>query len=287
MSDTQTRKPCPHKPGGQAMNERERFEKWHQEKYGYVPLWNESRQNYAGAGREKFEIWKAALSAATHSEKCCISMGGYACTCEAGVSAATPAPDKTFTGNALVWGTTSAADQWGAPAHERSNMANGEKLGTCDLGNGWNTMHAPLGLHVKQRDCVNWREQSGQSPDNPVRVIEAEAVRKQSSKREFIYLGCPPRREQPQEPSRPRKFRKKPVVIEAVQYFDWMRKNDCLPEGVFICWWPEPYYDDLPTIHTLEGDHIVRDGDWVITGVKGEKYPCKPDIFEATYEPED
>jgi hypothetical protein len=48
---------------------------------------------------------------------------------------------------------------------------------------------------------------------------------------------------------------------------------------------PDPtwtYYID-----TLEGPHIVTPGDWIITGVKGEKYPCKPDIFEATYEPAD
>lgn len=83
------------------------------------------------------------------------------------------------------------------------------------------------------------------------------------------------------------KFRKKPVVIDAVQYFKWMREQDCMPEGVFVCPWrngPEGE-GDYPTIHTLEGDHIVGEGDWVITGVKGEKYPCKPDIFEMTYEP--
>lgn len=38
-------------------------------------------------------------------------------------------------------------------------------------------------------------------------------------------------------------------------------------------------------IDTLEGAHIVCPGDWIITGVKGERYPCKPDIFEQTYEP--
>lgn len=38
-------------------------------------------------------------------------------------------------------------------------------------------------------------------------------------------------------------------------------------------------------IDTLEGGHIVCPGDWIITGVKGEHYPCKPDIFAATYEP--
>jgi hypothetical protein len=36
---------------------------------------------------------------------------------------------------------------------------------------------------------------------------------------------------------------------------------------------------------TLEGGHVVTPGDWIITGVQGERYPCKPDIFEATYEP--
>lgn len=81
------------------------------------------------------------------------------------------------------------------------------------------------------------------------------------------------------------KFRKKPVTVEAVQYHDWMRKYGYLPAGVSICPWRDPYNDDLPTIHTMEGDHIVSDGDWVITGVKGERYPCKPEIFAATYEP--
>ena len=78
------------------------------------------------------------------------------------------------------------------------------------------------------------------------------------------------------------KFRKNPVVVEAVQYHESMRYEDCLPDGVYICPWPES--GDLPTIHTLEGDHIVRDGDWVITGIAGEKYPCKNEIFEKTYE---
>lgn len=78
------------------------------------------------------------------------------------------------------------------------------------------------------------------------------------------------------------KYRKKPVVIEAVQYFDVMRVEDRLPEGVYIVPTSE---GDMPVIHTLEGDMIVRNGDYIITGIKGERYPCKPDIFEATYEP--
>ena len=43
---------------------------------------------------------------------------------------------------------------------------------------------------------------------------------------------------------------------------------------------PEPL-----VIHTLEGDMTAMPGDWIITGIAGEQYPCKPDIFQATYEP--
>lgn len=42
--------------------------------------------------------------------------------------------------------------------------------------------------------------------------------------------------------------------------------------------------DGKPVIHTLEGNMEIADGDWIITGVKGERYPCKNDIFELTYE---
>ncbi|WP_019541981.1 hypothetical protein [Selenomonas bovis] len=60
-----------------------------------------------------------------------------------------------------------------------------------------------------------------------------------------------------------RKYRKKPVVVEAYQT------------------------DREMIIHTLEGDHHASVGDYIITGVKGEQYPCKPDIFAKTYEPVD
>jgi hypothetical protein len=70
------------------------------------------------------------------------------------------------------------------------------------------------------------------------------------------------------------KFRKKPVVIEATQWWkdgDHPAVNPHLPIG----------YGWVPT---LEGGHVVTPGDWIITGVHGEHYPCKPDIFEETYE---
>lgn len=70
------------------------------------------------------------------------------------------------------------------------------------------------------------------------------------------------------------KFVKKPVVIEATQWF----KDGDHPAVKMA----NRGRDAI--IHTLEGPHFVTPGDWIITGVKGEHYPCKPDIFEMTYE---
>ena len=83
------------------------------------------------------------------------------------------------------------------------------------------------------------------------------------------------------------KFRKKPVVIEAVR---WTGKNSVDEVGEFLngvedVLFHNPYdKDGFITIPTLEGTMTVSPGDWIIRGVKGEYYPCKPDIFEATYE---
>jgi len=69
------------------------------------------------------------------------------------------------------------------------------------------------------------------------------------------------------------KFRKKPVVIDAFQWFPDLGAigGVVVERGVFY-------------IPSLEGDMHVSPGDWIITGVKGERYPCKPDIFSETYE---
>ena len=107
------------------------------------------------------------------------------------------------------------------------------------------------------------------------------------------------------------KYRKKPIVIEATQWF----KNGDHPEdnyGAFQVPGGEPFqgeghvvrYFRRPDVdgkrgcrncqHTMhehgwidtrEGGHVVCPGDWIITGVAGELYPCKPDIFAATYDP--
>lgn len=95
------------------------------------------------------------------------------------------------------------------------------------------------------------------------------------------------------------KYRKKPVVIEARQLvgsqvdmfavYQWVEANT---QGSF-----NPYANEVPVsgvsidpatgfmlIATLEGVMQAKPGDWIIKGVQGEFYPCKPDIFEATYE---
>lgn len=75
------------------------------------------------------------------------------------------------------------------------------------------------------------------------------------------------------------KYRKKPVVIEAREY----TRNGLEAEKVAE-WCGGDQTDEGLIIHTLEGDHLANYGDFIIQGVKGEFYPCKPDIFEQTYE---
>ncbi len=95
------------------------------------------------------------------------------------------------------------------------------------------------------------------------------------------------------------KYRKKPVVIEATQ---WHKNGDhpgdeAFGEGKVVRYYNHPNVNSWETcercgirmrdhgwIDNLEGGHIVCPGDWVITGVQGEHHPCKPDIFEMTYE---
>ena len=78
-----------------------------------------------------------------------------------------------------------------------------------------------------------------------------------------------------------RVYRKKPVVVEAVQWTGENHAEMC----EFI---DSEAFDIIPrielVIHTLEGDHHASPGDYIIKGVNGEFYPCKPDIFAKTYE---
>ena len=77
------------------------------------------------------------------------------------------------------------------------------------------------------------------------------------------------------------KFRKKPVEVEALQ-FTGRNDRECL----IFCPVAKDPEERLPSlvIPTLEGEMRVSVGDWIIKGVKGEYYPCKPDIFNQTYE---
>ncbi len=80
------------------------------------------------------------------------------------------------------------------------------------------------------------------------------------------------------------KFRKKPVVIEAEQ---WTGRNCTSMQGFLGPVFESARYRvDLEALilPTLEGDMTASKGDWIIKGVKGEFYTCKPDIFAATYE---
>lgn len=86
-----------------------------------------------------------------------------------------------------------------------------------------------------------------------------------------------------------RKFRKKPIIVEAIQNTGGNKLEinafvgKKLEHGKFTC--DDTGNNGFPlVISTLEGDMVCSVGDWVIKGIKGEFYPCKPDIFEQTYE---
>ena len=83
------------------------------------------------------------------------------------------------------------------------------------------------------------------------------------------------------------KFRKKPVEIVAINFtretFDFVKN---FTNGTAHSFAIERRIKGKCTciIPTLEGEHIATEGDWIIKGIEGEFYPCKPDIFEKTYE---
>lgn len=79
-------------------------------------------------------------------------------------------------------------------------------------------------------------------------------------------------------------FRKKPVVIEATQWRGHGDHPAVVPYDPAVSGQHIKGIGPYGWVNTLEGGHIVSPGDWIITGVKGEIYPCKPDIFAATYD---
>ena len=81
-------------------------------------------------------------------------------------------------------------------------------------------------------------------------------------------------------------YRKKPVIIEAIQFYPTMPIYEIsnLFGGLDAEDRTFEKKGDVLVIKTLEGDMVASAGDFIIKGVKGEFYPCKPDIFEMTYE---
>jgi len=79
------------------------------------------------------------------------------------------------------------------------------------------------------------------------------------------------------------KFRKKPVVVEAVQYTGH-NMSEIMRFAKGATEFEEDFTGDSISIKTLEGTMTASKGDWIIRGVMGEFYPCKPDVFNATYE---
>ena len=77
------------------------------------------------------------------------------------------------------------------------------------------------------------------------------------------------------------KFRKKPVVVDALQWLGLNTDEAVAFAGEALCQGNDEY---KLGINTLEGTMFANVGDWIIKGVKGEFYPCQPDIFEDTYE---
>lgn len=84
------------------------------------------------------------------------------------------------------------------------------------------------------------------------------------------------------------KFRKKPVVIEAIKWEgqqSWSELQKlAVDTSTFGLFMEQDGSNNTLAINTLEGRMKVNVGDWIIKGIAGEFYPCKPDIFEKTYE---
>lgn len=81
------------------------------------------------------------------------------------------------------------------------------------------------------------------------------------------------------------KFRKKPVVIDAIQWYPGMEIDEV--DESAACQDAHGIRCDQAWVKTLEGGHVISFGDWLITGDMGEKYPCQDAIFKLTYDPVD
>lgn len=105
--------------------------------------------------------------------------------------------------------------------------------------------------------------------ENRIGVLEREVAELRRYKEE----------QEEKENPRVRKYKKKPMVIEAIRFTTVEALKKAFPD-IFVY----KKYKKKVVIQTLEGEMVISKGDYIIKGIKGEYYPCKPDIFEESYE---
>ena len=120
---------------------------------------------------------------------------------------------------------------------------------------------------------IDWFPKSRIDP-NETRIRELE--------REVAELKRYKEEQEEKENPRVKKYRKKPVEIEAVRFTTETNLRKSFPDIEIWNGMPDSVIEVY--IKTLEGKVKISEGDYIIKGIKGEYYPCKPDIFEETYE---
>lgn len=111
----------------------------------------------------------------------------------------------------------------------------------------------------------------------PKSRIDTKEARISELEKEVAELRRYKEEQEEKENPRVKKYRKKPVIIEAVRFTTKENLKKVFP-NIPLCNW------EGVMIQTLEGIMEISDGDYIIKGIKGEYYPCKPDIFEESYE---
>ena len=113
----------------------------------------------------------------------------------------------------------------------------------------------------------------------PKERIDPKETRIRELEREVAELRRYKEEQEEKENPRVRKYRKKPVVIEAIRFTTVEALKKAFPD-IFVY----KKYKKKVVIQTLEGEIVISKGDYIIKGIKGEYYPCKPDVFEESYE---
>ena len=109
--------------------------------------------------------------------------------------------------------------------------------------------------------------------------IDTKEARISKLEKEVAELRKYKEEQEEKEDPQVRKYRKKPVVIEAIRFTTVEALKKAFPD-IFVY----KKYKKKVVIQTLEGEMVISKGDYIIKGIKGEYYPCKPDVFEESYE---